>query len=445
MFNLSIITCKLVSKMSKLMGHDGSVIGGYYALKIDKNVLKKIKMPKYVIGITGSSGKGSTTELVARILSKNGYKVVYNKNGSNVLNGLASLIINNTKKGKLDADVLLMEMDERYMEGTLKNFDLTHLVVTNITRDQPPRNLHPDFIKSVISKSVKDKVHLIINADDPLVKALSINHKGKLTTYGLDKNNYSVKSKLNNIDAQYCPICHSKLKYKFYQYGHMGCYKCPTGDFERGNVDFLAHNINVTKGYIYINKNKVHLPSNFLYSVYFVTAAYSLCSTLGISNEDIIKVTNDETFKPKRLNVFNLFGRKWQMLASKNENNLSYKQSLDFIVNEKGIKTVVLGFDNSSRRYSENDLSWIWDIDFEELNNKTIDKIVLVGRFKYDMLTRISYTGIPKSKIILIEDLDSELIPTLRKKTKGSIYSCVCFDKEIELKAILKKEGISNE
>lgn len=36
-------------------------------------------MPKYVIGITGSSGKGSTTELVARILSKNGYKVVYNK------------------------------------------------------------------------------------------------------------------------------------------------------------------------------------------------------------------------------------------------------------------------------------------------------------------------------------------------------------------------------
>ena len=416
MFNLSIIACKLVSKMSKLMGHDGSVIGGYYALKIDKNVLKKIKMPKYVIGITGSSGKGSTTELVARILSKNGYKVVYNKNGSNVLNGLASLIINNTKKGKLDADVLLMEMDERYMEGTLKNFDLTHLVVTNITRDQPPRNLHPDFIKSVISKSVKDKVHLIINADDPLVKALSINHKGKLTTYGLDKNNYSVKS-----------------------------YKCPTGDFERGNVDFLAHNINVTKGYIYINKNKVHLPSNFLYSVYFVTAAYSLCSTLGITNEDIIKVTNDETFKPKRLNVFNFFGRKWQMLASKNENNLSYKQSLDFIVNEKGIKTVVLGFDNSSRRYSENDLSWIWDIDFEELNNKTIDKIVLVGRFKYDMLTKISYTGIPKSKIILIEDLDSELIPTLRKKTKGSIYSCVCFDKEIELKAILKKEGISNE
>lgn len=445
MFNLSICACKIISKLSKLLGHDGSVIGGYYALKIDKNVLKKIKMPKYVIGITGSSGKGSTTELVARILTENNYKVVYNKNGSNVLNALASLIINNTKKKTLNADVLLMEMDERYMESTLSNFDLTHLVITNITRDQPPRNLHPEFIKNVIKKSIKKNVHLIINVDDPLVKSLSINHTGKITTYGLDKNNYSIKSKLNNVDAMYCPICSSKLKYSYKQYGHLGNYKCPNNDFERGALDYLAHNINVTKGYIYINKNKVHLPSNFLYSVYFVTASYALCSTLKLTNEQITKVTNDTSFKPKRLNIYNFYNRKWQMLASKNENNLSYKQSLDYIINEKGIKTVILGFDNSSRRYSENDISWIWDIDFEELNNKSIDKVILVGRFKYDMLTRMIYAGISKNKIILIEDLNTELITTLKNKTKGSIYSCVCFDKEIELKSILKKEGITNE
>ena len=52
-----ILTCKAVNKISKLIGHEGSVIGGYYALKLDKNILKKIKLPKYVIVITGSSGK----------------------------------------------------------------------------------------------------------------------------------------------------------------------------------------------------------------------------------------------------------------------------------------------------------------------------------------------------------------------------------------------------
>ena len=314
-----------------------------------------------------------------------------------------------------------------------------------ITRDQPPRNAHPEFIQEVLRKSIKSNTHLIINADDPLIKALALNHKGKVTTYGLDKNDYAIKTKLNNIDAAYCPLCGNKLKYKFYQYGHIGIYKCPNKDFERGNVDYLAHNININKGFIYINKEKVHLPSNFLYSVYFVTASFALCNVLGLTTEEITKVTNDENFIPKRLNVYNFYNRKWQMLASKNENNLSYKQSLDYIVNTKGKKTIILGFDNSSRRYSENDLSWIWDIDFEELNNKLVDKIVLVGRFKYDMLTRMIYAGISKSKIILIEDLNNELISVLRNKTKGSIYSCTCFDKEIELKSLLKKEGITND
>ena len=436
--------CKLATKLAKLIRRDGSVIGGYVALKISPRVLSKIKMPKYVIGITGSSGKGSTTELVAKILNENGYKVIYNKNGSNVTSAIASLILNNsTWSGKLKGDILLMELDERHSGNSLKYFDLTHLV-TNITRDQPPRNAHPEFIQRVIRNIIKDNTHLIINVDDPLVNALSINHKGKLTTYGIDKNNYSTKSNLNNLDGSYCPKCNSKLKYSYYNYGHIGDYSCPKCKWGRKNPDYLAHNINVVKGTIFINKEKVSLPSNFLYSVYFVIASYALTSELGLSSNSILNVINDDAFKPKRLNIYNFDNRMWQMLASKNENNLSYKQSLDFIVNEPGRKTVILGFDNSSRRYSENDISWIWDIDFEDLTHKSIDKIVLVGRFKYDMLTRMEYAKIDKSKILLVENLENDLLTILRNKTKGNIYSCVCFDKEIELKALLKKDGDIN-
>ena len=97
-----IFTCKFINKLSKLLHHEGSVIGGHYALKLDKNILKKIELPRYIIGITGSSGKSSSTELMYNLLTKNGYTVVYNKEGSNTINAVTSLVLNSsTLFGKL--------------------------------------------------------------------------------------------------------------------------------------------------------------------------------------------------------------------------------------------------------------------------------------------------------------------------------------------------------
>ena len=37
-----ILACKFINKVSKLLGHEGSVIGGHYALKLDKNISTRI-------------------------------------------------------------------------------------------------------------------------------------------------------------------------------------------------------------------------------------------------------------------------------------------------------------------------------------------------------------------------------------------------------------------
>lgn len=441
---LTILLNKFVNFLSKKLLHkEGSVIGGYFSLKFYPKVLSKIKYPKYIIGVTGSSGKSSTTELINHILTESGLSVAYNKAGSNVINGIATLILDNASiNGSYNKDVLLMELDERYMKEIFKYFKPTHLIITNITRDQPPRNVHPDNIYNEIENVITDDMHLILNADDPMVKKLSIKHRGKATYYGMDKNEYSNAPILNNIDASYCPICNLKLKYKYYQYGHIGDYKCTKCDFGRGKPEYIAHNIDIKNRTIYINKEKINIPSSFLYAAYFTLAAYTLADVLGINKEDILYSLNTKQIKTKRLNIYELDNRKWQMLASKNENNLSYKQSLDYIVNTKEVKTVILGFENSSRRYRENDISWIWDIDFEELNNSKITNILIVGRFKYDVLTRLIYAGIDPKKIILIDDINN-ILNILVSKTKGTIYSMVCFDMEIILKKLL--EGEKNE
>ncbi len=437
---ITILACKITNRLSKLTGHGGSSIGGSVALKLNKNILKKIKLPKYVIGITGSSGKSSSTELMYNILTRNNMKVIYNKEGSNTIAGITSLILNNaTLTGKLKVDALLMELDEQFLKYIFPHVKPTHLMITNITRDQPPRNSHPYKIFKAIKNSIPNETHIIINVDDPWVNRMRINHKGGVTTYGVDKNDYSYLINLNNIDAAYCPICNEKLEYDFYHYGHIGSYHCPKYHFNRGNPEFEAKNVDIDNQSITINDKKIHLPSNFLYTAYFVTGCYALSKIIGLKDEDILKVLNDESITTKRLEIYDFAGRKWQLLVSKNENNLSYKQSLDYIRHQSGDKTIVLGFDNSSRRYKENDLSWIWDIDFEILNDSSIKNIVLIGKYCYDMLVRMEYAKIDKDKLLLVENM-SDLAETIKTKTKGKIYSMNCFDKEIEIKKIIKEE-----
>ena len=86
-----------------------------------------------------------------------------------------------------------------------------------------------------------------------------------------------------------------------------------------------------------------------------------------------------------------------------------------------------MGFDNVSRRYKFNDLSWLWDVEFELLNNEDIEKIILIGRFKWDVRVRLSYAKIKSDKIYMLDDLN-DIVPTIKKETTGNIYTMVCFD-----------------
>lgn len=422
----------------KIFRKNGSVFPGSLVVPFDKDILKRIKYPKYVIGITGSSGKGSTTSLVAHILNKSGLKVVWNKSGSNLVNAAVTLILNNTNPftHKLKCDCLLMELDESYINQIFDKDTLTHMLLTNITRDQPARNGHPEIILEKIKNSIGDNTHLIINADDPFINRFKYSHNGIITTYGIGQNTYSlIEKNRDSDDAQYCPICKTKLEYEFYHYGHLGKYKCKNCEFERGKVDFEARDINLDKSFITINDSIIHLNKNIFFAVYYTLAAYSLCRVIGIKEDVIKNALNVDVMKSKRMNSLSIDGRNILMLESKNENALSYLQSLNYIKEQSGEKTVILGFDNVSRRYKENDLSWLYDVDFSLLNDDNINRIFVIGRFRFDVRTCLKYNNVSDDKIILIDNLDN-LIDNIKNNSLGDIYTMVCFD----MTAIINKK-----
>jgi len=425
-----IIYNRLITFICKIFRREGSVFPGSLVRKHDKNVLKKIKYPKYVIGITGSSGKGSTTSLVAHILENAGLKVVWNKSGSNLINAATTLILNNSNPitKKLNADVLLMELDESFISQIFDKNTLTHLLITNITRDQPARNGHPEIILNKIINSFGDNTHVIINADDPFLNRVKYIHHGLITTYGVGKTKYSLSEPINDsVDAAYCPICNTKLKYTYYHTGHIGKYKCTKCDFAREKVNFEARDVDLKKQFFTINDSIYHINKDVFFAVYYTLAAFTLCKTIGIDENIIKRYLNEDVLPSKRMKEMFIDNRPVFMLESKNENNLSYYESLHYIKEVKGKKTVVLGFDNVSRRYNLNDLSWLYDVKFELLNDDNIDKIFVTGRFRYDVLTRLNYANIDSNKLILIDNINT-LIDRIKKESIGNIYTMVCFD-----------------
>ncbi len=431
---LIILFTKGMGKILNLVGK-GTSFPGKMALKLNKNIITYFKLPKTIIFVTGTNGKTSTTGIIANIYAQNGYKVAHNAQGSNLENGiLSSLIANSNLFGKIKKEALILEIDERYIKKVINYLKPNFLIIGNISRDQPPRNGHFDIVFNDINNFLPKDVHLILNSDDPQVARFGLKRGRKITYYGLAKTQESKKEKdFNLFDIVYCPKCKKQLIFDYFHYGNVGKYECSNCKFKRPNPDFEATIID--DKHFQINNHIIKTNTQALYNVYNLTASYVTACLAKIEEEKIEQSLNNLSLGFNRLETFNIDNKKGIIIISKNENNVSYNQSLDYISKQPLDKTIVIGFNSVSRRYHYNDLSWLWDINFEKLNNLSVSNIICVGPFAYDLATRFKYAGIIEKRIIICED-SKELLTTIKKHSKESFYNLLCFDME----AILKKQ-----
>lgn len=440
MIKLQLIMCKLAGFILKLLGR-GSNFPGELAYKLNKNITKYFKMPEVVIAVTGSAGKGSTSTIIADTLRSSGKKVVHNKFGSNMLPGILTLLITNSNlDGKIKGDALVVEVDERY---TKKVFDMVkpkYVVITNICRDQPPRHGHFDLVYDKIKEALNDNMTLILNGDDPYLNKFSIDTKCNIIYYGINKNKYSYKNnKFNNINIKYCPVCNSKLEYNYYHIETLGNYYCSNCEFKTPNINYLATKIDLDNKYMIINNNKVLIAFNVLYYAYNILAAYTTCSLLGLDEDKISEYISLMANNKKLNDLYKYKDRNVYVMNNKNENSTTFNESVLYVSNHKVKKTIVIGWKEISRRYEFNDMSWLYDIEFELLNDKYTQKIICVGRDKYNIALRMKYAGFKNKQIEIFDNLE-DAKNLIKNKSKGDIFAILNFDYVIPFNELMKED-----
>ena len=437
---LAIVVCKALRFVGKLVGK-GSSLPGKYALKICPDILSRVQLPPHIIAVTGSNGKTSTVEMIAAILRADGKHVVYNEEGSNQIEGVTTLVLTHaTLGGKVKADVLLLESDERYAKFSFRFFHPTEFVITNLYRDQLTRNGHPEWVYDAILPALHPDTELILNADDPLSSCFAEGHD-KVKWFGLDKCSISVDTPTGVYhDGAYCPICHAPMTYDYVHYNHIGAYRCTSCGHAKPATDYTATAVDLDSGTLTIdNAVDIHLAFRSIYNVYNILAAYAACRECGVGTETARSVINNYSLKNGRMQKFTLGQHHGTLLTSKHENSIAYDTNLRYVASAKADCAVLVIVDAVSRKYFTSETSWLWDIDFGQLNRPHVKQVLLSGRYCNDLAERFSFTDVKNWTVV--PDI-GEAAAQLAAQGGEDLYVVTCFsdrDKLLDLPAVKKE------
>ena len=437
---LAIILCKFMRLVGKLLGR-GSSLPGQFALKVCPDVLSRVKLPPYVIAVTGSNGKTSTVEMIAAILRAGGKTVVYNEEGSNQIEGVTTLVLTHaTMSGRVRADVLLIESDERYAAQSFRYFHPTEFVITNLYRDQLTRNGHPEWVYDAILPALSPETELILNADDPLSSCFAQGHD-KVKWFGLDRCPSDTDAPTGVYhDGAYCPVCHAPMEYDYVHYNHIGAFRCTKCGHRKPVTDYTATALDLERGTLTIDGTiTIQLAFRSIYNVYNILAAYAACRCVGVASDTAAGVINNYILKNGRMQKFTLGAHHGMLLTSKHENSIAYDTNLRYIRAAQAPCTVLVIVDAVSRKYFTSETSWLWDIDFDLLNAPQVERVILSGRYCNDLAERFSFTDIPWEKVTVQPDIPAAAAE-LKAAGSENVYVVTCFsDRDKILSQVVKE------
>ncbi|BAQ65810.1 Mur ligase family protein [Geminocystis sp. NIES-3709] len=429
---LAVATAKIITGFVKLFKlGSASVLPGEIASRFYPKLLSLLskQLSKGLIFVVGTNGKTTTSLLLKDILVNNGYKVIHNSTGANLINGLITcLIMHSNLWGKLTADYAILEVDENVLPLALKQCNPTHILGLNLFRDQLDRYGEVDSISYRWQNAIEplnEDTYIILNGDDPTLCYLGQNLSQKVLFFGLNEPALYLEEIPHAVDSIYCPKCGTSLNYQGVYISHLGDYDCPSCDF--------------TKSKLAVNSSEWSQILIGVYNKYNTLAAGLLAETIGIERDIINNTITNFKAAFGRAEELTIKDKKVRILLAKNPVGMNETIRAVNDIRQVNLSSTILMVLND-RIPDGTDVSWIWDVDTEKLVEMG-GNIIVSGDRVYDMALRLKYsidTLQSSMNLIVEETLQNAINKALELTQKNdTLYIIPTYSAMLEVRKIL--------
>ncbi len=419
----------LLSKMGR-----GSTYPGSLALKFDKDILDTIAKDYEIVVVTGTNGKTLTTALTVGILKEAFGEVVTNPSGANMITGIVSTFLT-AKKAKSGKKIAVLEIDEASLPRITKYITPSLFVFTNIFRDQMDRygEIYTTYQMILDGAANAPKATILANGDSPLFNSKEV--VNPVQFYGFDTEKHAPKLAHYNTEGILCPKCESVLEYRLNTYANLGDYTCQNCDFERPKLDYALTKlteITNTSSVFVIDGQDYHINVGGLYNIYNALAAVAVAEFFGVEPSQIKAGFDKSRAVFGRQETFKIGDKSCTLVLIKNPVGAS--QALDMI------KLAPYPFSLSvllNANYADGiDTSWIWDANFEAINDMDITNINAGGVRHSEIARRLRVTGYDDKKIRQAEKLE-DIMTMIENQETEHAYILATYTAMLEFREIL--------
>lgn len=366
---------------------------GKIALYVDPKLISDLapRLKKGSMCVVGTNGKTTTANLLADALEQAGQRVVCNRTGANLDSGVATALLHSG-----EADWGVFECDELWLARILPHLKADYVVLLNLFRDQLDRVGEIDRIQQSIVDALQSspRTTVVYNADDPLCTAIAERAGNSAIAFGIAEDLCLPQNSV--ADAQMCQRCSTMLDYEYRQYGQLGAYSCPTCGFARPELDCVARDVAIGPDGLSFRAQgprrdaSIKAPFSGAYMVYNLLAAWAAADLANVPEVALQQAI--DAFDPQngRLQEFTVAGRRTLLNLAKNPTG--FNQNIKIIMQDEGPKAVA--FFVNDKEGDGRDVSWLWDIDFEELASQHNLRVFAGGIRKNDVQVRLKYAGL---------------------------------------------------